>query len=205
MSAARFLTLLFVTVLCGVQDAVCEDSSNRTNLEDVHAYSPYSARTSGHPLKHNLAETRPHVPQGCGDVITKETSPPVPTTTTRVLPYRTNITLHVYFYSADPPKDYLPYSHNRCIYKLLQSGPHMYPTSCKVRCRAGWRRTRLVRQRLPNFTKCLKLADHFAERSLDSKQCIVGFCLRGECRQTSRRVSCHVPGAGVTPSSNAEK
>ncbi|XP_065311533.1 uncharacterized protein [Dermacentor albipictus] len=177
MSAARFLTLLFVTVLCGVQDAVCEDSSNRTNL----------------------------VPQGCGDVITKETSPPVPTTTTRVLPYRTNITLHVYFYSADPPKDYLPYSHNRCIYKLLQSGPHMYPTSCKVRCRAGWRRTRLVRQRLPNFTKCLKLADHFAERSLDSKQCIVGFCLRGECRQTSRRVSCHVPGAGVTPSSNAEK
>ncbi|XP_065311538.1 uncharacterized protein [Dermacentor albipictus] len=159
MSAARFLTLLFVTVLCGVQDAVCEDSSNRTNL----------------------------VPQGCGDVITKETSPPVPTTTT------------------NPPKDYLPYSHNRCIYKLLQSGPHMYPTSCKVRCRAGWRRTRLVRQRLPNFTKCLKLADHFAERSLDSKQCIVGFCLRGECRQTSRRVSCHVPGAGVTPSSNAEK
>ncbi|XP_075558372.1 uncharacterized protein LOC142590276 isoform X2 [Dermacentor variabilis] len=135
-------------VLCGVQDTVCKDSSNRTNLE---------------------------------------TRPPVTTTKTT------------------PPKDYVLYTYNRCLYKVLQSGRHTYPTSCKKLCLRRRHGRRLVQRRLPDFTKCMKPAEDFAERSLDSQQCIMGFCLHGVCQQLRRRVSCGVPGNETAPSSNAEK
>ncbi|XP_054925457.1 uncharacterized protein [Dermacentor andersoni] len=152
MVAARFLSLVFLTVLCGVRDAVCEAL------------------------------------EGCGDPSTEATtSTPVPTTTTT------------------PPKDYALYRKGGCLYKGLKSGRHMYPTSCRKLCLKGRPRTRLVTRQLPFMTKCLKLAEDFAERSLNSQQCRVGYCMYGYCMPTTSRVNCYVPANKTAPSSKAEK